>query len=623
VAAALLLFARELSAVAPPGPETVAALVAKAGVSRLAEAPYWHVLLHYERGVFGLRSLIDDPAFFAAPDGKWEPQAEIEATIRALCAPAEAGKPHAADLFPARLEWLAEQLGLDREELPVPRCVEVERVLERIRPEGVSCIFPSAYMNSPASLFGHTLLCVRSQFDSKLLDHAINYAADSNETNGLLFAFKGIFGLYPGRYAAVPYYAKVQQYNDIDQRDIWEYRLNLTPPEVRRLMLHLWEVRSALSQYFFFDENCSYNLLYLLDAARPGLDLHGDARGWVIPLDTVRLMRDAGLIEESTYRPSRATQLHTLAAPLSPAQLDLAQAVTRGEQPAEAVLGASWPEEEQARALEVATEELRLRYNRKQVPQPVYAKRYLQILGARSQVDATPVADSATPSPPPPDFGHRSMRLSLGAGSEDGREYAEFGWRPAYHDELDPGLGYLPGSQIDFMGLVLRRYGGEDSPDLQRLDAVRVQSLSPRGRFFRPISWKADLGLRRDPLDDDDDALIASGTAAAGATWQLPAETLAYVLPEVELQGGNIDCGWAVGGGVMAGVYQQLTDRCRLQLACRALYFVAGDRHPDVDTWLAQRWRVTANQAVSLRVGLHRVRGDHQPGASLAWHWYF
>jgi len=602
---------------------TIDALVARAEAMDLADSPYWRVLLHYERGVLGLRSLIDDPAFFAAPDGKWDPRAELEATLRALCAPAAAGALHATDRYPARLEWLSEQLAIPREQLPVLRCQEIERVLERIQPQGVSAIFPSAYMNSPASLFGHTLLCVKSQFDSALLDHAINYAADSNETNGLTFAFRGIFGLYPGRYAVVPYYAKVQQYNDIDQRDIWEYRLNLSPQEVRRLMLHVWELRSTWSEYYFFDENCSYNLLYLLDAARPGLDLHGEARSWVIPLDTVRLMRDAGLIEASTYRPSRSTQLYALAATLSPAQLDLAQAVTRGEQPPETILAATWPAEQKARALDLATEELRLRYSRKRVPQPLYAKRYLEILGTRSQVEATPAENADAPAPPPPDYGHRSMRLTLGAGSADGRDYIDFGWRPAYHDELDPGLGYLPGSQIDFMGVVLRQVEGEDSPDLQRLDAVRVQSLSPRDRFFQPISWKADLGLRRDPLEDDDDALIAYGSAGAGAAWRVGSAGLAYALPEVEVQAGSIDHRVALGPGVSAGLYHPLTERCRLQLGCRALYFVAGDTHPDLDTWLAQRWRVTPNQAVGVRVGLHRLRSDHEPEIALTWHWYF
>jgi len=344
----------------------------------------------------------------------------------------------------------------------------------------------------------------------------------------------------------------------------------------------------------------------------------------VILLDTVRLVRAAGLIAEEAYRPSRSTHLYSLAAGLTRAELDLAQAVARGSQPASAVLSEGWPIEHQARGLDVAAEELRIRYNRNLVAQDVYAKRYLAILHTRSTLSMPKTASNDPASPPAPDRGHRSMRLTLGGGVEDSRSYAELGLRPAYHDELDPGLGYLPGSQIEFMNTVFRCYEGEDTPDLQRLDVIRVQSLAPRDRFFRPISWKADVGLRRESLGGpDDDALIAYGTPGAGAAWRLGRDTLIYALGEAELQAGGIDTGWALGAGASAGLYQQITPRCRLQLAGRALYFGLGDHHADSEAWIAQRWQVTTNQALTVRAALHRLRGDSEPSAGMAWHWYF
>ncbi|MCK7512715.1 MAG: DUF4105 domain-containing protein [Desulfobacterales bacterium] len=67
----------------------------------------------------------------------------------------------------------------------------------------------------------------------------------------------------------LPYYAKLQEYSDVDHRDIWEYSLNLTEPEIRRMMLHIRELDAIASDYYFFDENCSYLLFSLLEAARP------------------------------------------------------------------------------------------------------------------------------------------------------------------------------------------------------------------------------------------------------------------------------------------------------------------------------------------------------------------
>ena len=83
--------------------------------------------------------------------------------------------------------------------------------------------------------------------------------------------FQGIF-LHP------PYYEKVTEYNNIDHRDIWEYDLNFSEHEVLRMVMHMWELKDIYSDYYFFDENCSYDLLYLLEAARPSLELTDEFR---------------------------------------------------------------------------------------------------------------------------------------------------------------------------------------------------------------------------------------------------------------------------------------------------------------------------------------------------------
>ncbi len=59
-------------------------LIEEADRRALYNDKYWHTLLHYKKGVFGLRSLIDDPNFFLAPGGKHNPKAELEATIKAF-----------------------------------------------------------------------------------------------------------------------------------------------------------------------------------------------------------------------------------------------------------------------------------------------------------------------------------------------------------------------------------------------------------------------------------------------------------------------------------------------------------------------------------------------------------
>ncbi len=233
------------------GAADLAAFQARADALRLHEDPYWHVLLHVVNG----RSLVDAPAFFLAPDGKRDPRAELHACLAAFLTgePAAVGeRKDPVERFPARCEWLCE-LGIARERLPIPRAKEFEAAVEEFGPRGVALVFPSAYMSTPASMFGHTLLIIRSRYANRLLSQGINYAATTNNDNGLLQAFKGLLGLYPGYYSLLPYHQLVQEYSDLDQRDMWEYDLALDDAATRRLMLHIWELRGIWSGYFFFD----------------------------------------------------------------------------------------------------------------------------------------------------------------------------------------------------------------------------------------------------------------------------------------------------------------------------------------------------------------------------------
>jgi hypothetical protein len=88
-----------------------------------------------------------------------------------------------------------------------------------------------------------------------LLDYTVNYAASTQQERGLSFAFKGLFGGYQGSFSVEPYYAQVKRYGDLENRDIWEYRLALSYEEVIRMMMHAWELKSAKLDYYFIDEN--------------------------------------------------------------------------------------------------------------------------------------------------------------------------------------------------------------------------------------------------------------------------------------------------------------------------------------------------------------------------------
>src|SRR5512147_799158 len=97
-------------------------LVATAREMSLQSDRYWDVFLHYKRSGSGKKSLVDDPRFFLAPDGKTNPSAELEATIRGFFREVEAGDDHPRCRFAARYAWLKERLDIDESRLPPAAC---------------------------------------------------------------------------------------------------------------------------------------------------------------------------------------------------------------------------------------------------------------------------------------------------------------------------------------------------------------------------------------------------------------------------------------------------------------------------------------------------------------------
>ena len=332
-------------------------------------------------------------------------------------------------------------------------------------------------MNNPSSMFGHTFLRFdRAEQDerTRLLSYAVNYGAAVDDDNGLRFAIYGLTGGYPGTYSVMPYHQLVRKYSDYENRDIWEYQLNLTSAEVRRLLEHLWELQSNYADYYFFDENCSYQLLFLLDVARPGLALTDRFEVYAIPVDTVRAVVDRpGLLGGTVFRASSRTRIEQRLRTLDPPERELVNRLADGELAPDATELQALPAPRRAAVLELAADFVTYRLRTGEQARDEAAALAWRLLAARSQITAA-IAIAAVPEPSVrPDQGHESARAALGIGARDGRLFQSLRLRPGYHQLLDPEAGYLRGAEIDFLDLELRRYAGELCADPQLADRGR------------------------------------------------------------------------------------------------------------------------------------------------------
>src|SRR5690554_3640932 len=304
-----------------------------ATTDNLHEHPAWLTLGHYHPDRFGSghTSQADDPAFFLSENGKTSPKAELHATLAAIQQPG-GGDDHARCRFPARDAWLRDQLDLPATPVDCPAFTEWA---ETLNTEKVTLVFAASYLNSPSSMFGHTFLRLDPPQDDEetnlLLASTISYAADASaHENELMFAYKGIFGGYPGITSVQPYYEKIRLYSDIEHRDLWEYTLNLSSEEVGMMLAHAWEIRERNFDYYFLDENCAYRLLALIDVARPGTNLLGEVGTHAILSDTVRWVVNTDQVSNGNYRPSATTSVAYSLSQLSYEQRSLAAAIANG-----------------------------------------------------------------------------------------------------------------------------------------------------------------------------------------------------------------------------------------------------------------------------------------------------
>lgn len=606
--------------------ERISSAVQRAEERHLAQSRPWHVYLRYRDHGGHFKSLVDDPAYFLSPSGKTDPDAELAASINAMFSFENQGDDHFICRFPARTQWLVEELALNSQDLPQPACEKLNEAMTTVDPRTAVLVFPAAHNNGPASMFGHTLLRIGSSYQSELLSHAVNYAAFSTDTNGLIYAFKGLFGFYNGYFTVLPYYEKLNEYNDLEHRDVWEYQLDLTPEEVRRLVLHTWELQSIASDYYFFDENCSFMLLFLLEAARPELQLAQEYWDrfsfWVIPADTIATVRRAGLIKDVKYRPSLASRIEHRASLLSPEARHKAHTIAVQHHP-ENLDNPGQSMEEQRQILDLAAEYLRYRYSRKQIGEEAFKKQFLPILRARSALGPGATEPAQVPQPPQPEEGHDAGRLGFGAGVRHDRFFLELSWRAAYHDLLDPDEGFTPGAQINFFALTGRYFPETRNLRLEDFQFVDIFSLAPRDLFFKPISWKVKGGLTRKPFRNEKDLLYLGVNTGGGMAWEFSRSLIVYAMAEADLNvSDRFQNKVALGAGPNLGMLLQITPDWKAHLHGTALFYGL-EQHEYYRGALEQNYRLSRNSGLRLKARWERSFDNSRAEATFGFSRYF
>src|SRR5690554_5923405 len=596
-------------------------------IAQLASSEAWLTLGHYHpnRLGSGFTSQADDDSFFLSPDGKISPEAELRATIDAITRPADGNDDsHARCEFPARDAWIRSRLTLPEPEV---QCSDFEKWKADLNTEAVTLVFAASYLNSPSSMFGHTFLRLDPPLEdgetNLLLANTISYAADAAEHDSeILFAYRGIFGGYPGITAVQPYYEMIKVYSDIENRDLWEYQLDLTPTEVGQLLAHTWEIQDRNFDYYFFDENCAYRLLALIDVARPGTRLLDEVNTHAIPSDTVRWVVARDLVKDIHYRPSAATQVSHSLAELEEDERQLAAAVANGYVDVNGPEVRELEKNDRAQLLDATYDYVRYQSEAEGWPREHAAPLSHQLLVARSQIDGA----EELPKVPEPDIrddqGHDTFRLSLGSGQMAHSEFTQLTLRPAYHDVLDPPAGYRTGAQLQFLRLDARLYHDNDELQVEQITGVEIRSLSPRNQFFSPISWQVGFGGRRTDTGDNR-VLTPYLEGGAGGSWGLGQNTQSFAIATADVEiDDDLRRGHDFAPGADLGLLHQ-NNRFSLLAGAKTKAWIISSQHRQDQLYAEGNWHIGREFSVFAKF----TREDHFDRYQSTWqaglHAYF
>ena len=392
--------------------------------------------------------------------------------------------------FPFRYRLLREY-GLVKPQRGV--CDKLQFFKEELSFSGLSVSFVSQYAESPASIMGHIFLQFKNPrgkihgTHNSNLDKTVNYAAAMpRDTNILAYVVGGITGWFSGQYSLYQYADMVKKYSDIESRDIFRYKLNFSEEEIERSIEHIWElILYGQQDYFFFDENCALQVLAILNAVRPDLQILDEVGFYTSPLSVIKIIDKLGLVKSIAFEPSLFHKLQSKLKAMDETEIDQFEhfSATGFLDTSASPLVA----ESMIDMLDINRYENRGQLAREQ------EKQYDEVLAYRSSLGiAAPYMQEITPNTP--HAAHGGRRLASGRGLSQQSPYSFLSFRPGIHDLVSQPAGFQKNSAFQILTAQIRIYDESQRPILGEVILFDIKKLSSESAL-PSLVWSFDYRL--------------------------------------------------------------------------------------------------------------------------------
>lgn len=452
-------------------------------IEELADSSEWKSLLHINDNN---QSEISDMNFFLSKqsNSKIELTALLEnKTCENVCK------------FPARYRFLSKELDLN---ISFNHCDELQGYLKESRGKSASLVFASSFLGSPASYFGHTFISLNKEKNIHFSE-TFGYAAELPQSGSpISLIVKGVSGQYNGRYVLAPYYQMLESYSVVEQRTLYEYMLDLNQSELENMLWHSYELQNINVPYKFFTENCAYEVFWLIEVARPSTNLRKKLKPYVIPYETIQVLKDENMVLEHKKRQPLIEHLYRVYSTLNND---------------EKKLFSEWKES--------AHKEIDLaNLNIEETTKNKFAELingYYDILFKKHHTskadfyDVKKIPFKTTQLEDVIDFEPRKPhKASLGTVFKNGNSGEIFTFRPVLLDRFEERDSLLSESTLEFLNVTFSRI--DNNIRLENLDIIKVESLNKRFDFYEPNSWRVYLGANRTFNNNSLSSVFEAGT---------------------------------------------------------------------------------------------------------------
>jgi hypothetical protein len=585
----------------------------------------WQVLGHYKPCATGWKSLISDTNFFLAPSGNENPRAELIATIHAWLNTSAAGyESGCACRFPARIFWLKNALNIPASQIPGSNCKNNLDIMRRIAPDEAVLIFPGAAFKGMGAMFGHTLIRFDSKDKPTLISYSISYSALAGSDNIFSYILKGLTGGYNGYYSLAPYYQKLHEYREMEDRDTWEYPLVLNPEEVKMMVLHSIELQNISSKYYFLDENCALQLLFIIEAGRPSLRLvehyWNQPSFWVIPSDTVLFLWNEGLLKKPAFQPSLSRQIDFFAQHYGKPVIDEAKRLADAKDPNSITGAGGLSSDEMEIARELAAKIVQYQFTKLEISQNEFEDKYKALIqGSEARLPKT------IPLVTPPQDGHPAERVEAAFGFLQSSPFLELGWRPAYHDWNDPPNGYPEQGKLNFLNMKFRYYPDQNEVKIQQIQIIEAGSLAPGNSIIKQTAWSFGSGVSQTYLRDYDEHLLFYTDGGVGKSYQVQNSGIIYWLTKASLLAGpGLDNKIDIGPEVEIGFSKVFRSTWQVNLSGTTAYYGISEKEFLEQANLGFAKFISARNTISLNADLSGISWNKGiPEVLIRWQFYF